>query len=63
MEEVQRYITINSIEHVGNNLAQLDIGRDLRKGVPEVIFAQGKEYQDIVRIVTFLNREERTGRY
>lgn len=51
IEEVQRYITINSIEHVGNNLAQLDIGRDIRKGVPEVIFAQGKEYQDIVRIV------------
>ncbi|HEX7208550.1 MAG TPA: nickel pincer cofactor biosynthesis protein LarB, partial [Nitrososphaeraceae archaeon] len=51
IDEVQKQITIHSIEYVRNNLAQLDIGREIRKGVPEVIFAEGKEYRDIVSIV------------
>lgn len=51
IEEVQKQISIHSIEYVRNNLAQLDMGREIRKGVPEVVFAEGKEYQDIVRII------------
>ena len=30
--EAHKQISIHSIEHVRNNLARLDIGRDLRKG-------------------------------
>ncbi len=51
IDEVQKQISIHSIEYVRNNLAQLDMGREIRKGVPEVVFAEGKEYPDIVRIV------------
>jgi pyridinium-3,5-biscarboxylic acid mononucleotide synthase len=51
LEEVQKQISIHSIEHVGNNLAKLDVGRDLRKGVPEVVLGEGKHSRDIVRIV------------
>jgi pyridinium-3,5-biscarboxylic acid mononucleotide synthase len=51
IDEVQKQISIHSIEYVKNNLAQLDMGREIRKGVPEVVFAEGKEYQDIVRII------------
>jgi len=51
LEDVQKQISIHSIEHVGNNLAKLDIGRDFRKGVPEVVLGEGKSSRDIVRIV------------
>src|ERR687890_31570 len=51
IDEVQKQISIHSIEYVRNNLAQLDMGREIRKGVPEVVFAEGKEYSDIVRII------------
>jgi pyridinium-3,5-biscarboxylic acid mononucleotide synthase len=60
IDEVQKQISIHSIEYVRNNLAQLDIGREIRKGVPEVVFAEGKEYRDIVRIVlNALKKKER----
>jgi NCAIR mutase (PurE)-related protein len=51
LEDVHKQISIHSIELVGNNLAKLDIGRDLRKGVPEVVLGEGKYSRDIVRIV------------
>jgi NCAIR mutase (PurE)-related protein len=51
IDEVQRQISIDSIKLVGNNFAQLDIDREIRKEVPEVVFAKGKEYKDILRIV------------
>jgi len=51
LEEVHKQISIHSIEHVGNNLAKLDICRDFRKGVPEVVLGEGKRSRDIVRIV------------
>ena len=51
IDEVQRQISIDSIKLVGNNFAQLDIDREIRKEVPEVVFAKGKEYKDILKIV------------
>ncbi|HET7147872.1 MAG TPA: nickel pincer cofactor biosynthesis protein LarB [Candidatus Nitrosopolaris sp.] len=51
LQDVYKQISIHSIEHVGNNLAKLDIGRDFRKGVPEVVFGDGKYTKDIIRIV------------
>lgn len=60
IDEVQRQISIDSIKLVSNNLAQLDVDREIRKGVPEVIFAKGKENKDILKIVlASLNRNER----
>src|SRR5712692_8692123 len=31
-------------------LARLDVGREIRKGIPEVILADGKEDRDVVKI-------------
>jgi NCAIR mutase (PurE)-related protein len=50
IQQAQKEISIYSIEYVGNNLAQIDLGRDMRKGTPEVIFAEGKDQKDIIRI-------------
>jgi NCAIR mutase (PurE)-related protein len=52
IDEVQRHISIHSIERVGANLAQLDIDREIRKEVPEVIFAMGKENKDLLKIIS-----------
>jgi NCAIR mutase (PurE)-related protein len=51
LEEVHKQISIHSIEHVGDNLAKLDVGRDFRKGVPEAVLGEGKQSSEIVRIV------------
>ncbi len=48
--EAQRDISIFSIESVGDNLAKIDLGRDLRKLTPEVILSEGKDSRDVVRI-------------
>jgi NCAIR mutase (PurE)-related protein len=50
IDYLQRQISVNSIEEVGNNLAKLDIGREARKEIPEVILANRKEYKDILEI-------------
>ena len=50
IDYLQKQISVNSIEEVGNNLAKLDIGREARKEIPEVILASGKEYKDVLEI-------------
>lgn len=49
-DEVQKEIAIHAVEHVGDNIAKLDVGREARKGLPEIVFAERKEYADIIRI-------------
>lgn len=59
IDEVQRHISIHSIERIGANLARLDIDREIRKEVPEVIFAMGKENRDLLKIISAsVNRNE-----
>ena len=41
-------------------LARLDVGREIRKGIPEVILAEGKEARDVVRLAKAM--VDRTGR-
>lgn len=48
-DEAQKEISIHSIEHV-QGIAKLDVGRERRRGLPEIIFAERKEYADTVRI-------------
>jgi NCAIR mutase (PurE)-related protein len=48
--DAQRDISIFSIESVGENLAKIDIGRDIRKLTPEVILSEGKNSKDVIRI-------------
>ena len=43
-----------------SRMARLDVGREVRKGLPEVILAEGKDPRDVARIVNAMVRE--TGR-
>ena len=40
---------MNVIENVAN-VAKLDIGRETRRNVPEIIFAEGKSNEDLLLI-------------
>jgi pyridinium-3,5-biscarboxylic acid mononucleotide synthase len=51
--------TILAIGRV-KQFARLDIGRELRKGLPEVVLAEGKDARDVAEIVAAVVR--RTGR-
>ena len=50
VEEAQKAIALHSVEHVGDGIAKLDVGREMRRGLPEIIFAERKEYADTLRI-------------
>jgi NCAIR mutase (PurE)-related protein len=60
VDEVQRRISVHSVEQVANNVAQLDINREIRKEIPEVIFAKGKEYADLLNITQAAARRNGT---
>lgn len=49
MEEAERLLRVLAIEEIGN-LARVDIGREFRKGIPEIILAEGKRLEDVVEI-------------
>jgi hypothetical protein len=49
VDEAERLLKIFAIEEVGN-LAKIDVGRELRKGVPEIIFAEGKTVEELAKI-------------
>ena len=60
INELKRYITTSYIQNVGKNIAKLDINRSFRKGIPEVIFAAGKNSSDINRIISNVLGKNRT---
>ncbi len=43
-------LSLYSIERI-ENIAQVDIGRKNRRGIPEVIFAENKKYGDMKKII------------
>ena len=49
MDEAETELKINAIANVAN-VARLDIGRTVRRGVPEIIFAEGKSSGDLIQI-------------
>ncbi|MGI0037216.1 MAG: nickel pincer cofactor biosynthesis protein LarB [Nitrososphaera sp.] len=49
LDDAEKQVSIHAIEKLGE-IAKIDVGRELRKGIPEIIFAEGKEYKDIIRI-------------
>ena len=51
VEEAERALRLNSVEAVGT-VAKLDVGREIRRGVPEIVFAEGKSNEDLVDICT-----------
>lgn len=51
VEEAEKALRINVIEQVGN-VAKLDVSREVRRGVPEIVLAEGKSMDDLVSICT-----------
>lgn len=49
IEEAQKMLSLHTIEYV-EDLAKLDIERDMRKGVPEVIYGENKTYPVLTKI-------------
>lgn len=50
MTQALKDISLFSVESIGDNLAKIDIGRDIRKLTPEVILSEGKDPKDVIRI-------------
>jgi hypothetical protein len=50
VKEAQKMLSLHSIEYV-EDLARLDVGRDMRRGIPEVVFGEGKAYSDLTKII------------
>jgi NCAIR mutase (PurE)-related protein len=48
-EQAQKEISIHSVEHI-EGMAKLDLGRERRRGLPEIVFAERKEYADTLHI-------------
>lgn len=58
IEEAERLLRADMIEHVGD-LAQLDIYRKARTGVPEVVYAKNKDPQMVIEIInSFIKKNE-----
>jgi NCAIR mutase (PurE)-related protein len=49
VDEAEKALKFNAIETVAG-IARLDVGRDIRRGVPEIILAEGKTAEDLVKI-------------
>ncbi len=49
IEEAERLLSIYAIEYI-DNIARLDINREIRKGVPEVIYGENKRLEDLKSI-------------
>ena len=49
LSDVEKEISIHAIEKIGE-IAKLDVNREMRKGMPEIVFAENKEYRDIIKI-------------
>jgi NCAIR mutase (PurE)-related protein len=59
VDQAEKALRINVIEQVAD-VAKLDISREVRRGVPEIILAEGKSRDDLVSICTRMI--ERNGR-
>ena len=49
-EEAKKQLSLYSIEEI-ENFAKIDLGREARKGIPEVIFAERKENSEVKKII------------
>jgi NCAIR mutase (PurE)-related protein len=60
IHELKRRIDFSYICNVGKNIAKLDINRNYRKGIPEVIYAANKDYLDIEKIILTILEKNNT---
>ncbi len=59
VDEAEKALKMNIVENVGN-VAKLDVGREKRRSVPEIVFAEGKSKEDLDAICKTML--EKTGR-
>ena len=50
VNEAKKQLSLYSIEEI-ENFAKIDLGREARKGVPEVVFAERKEHSEVKKII------------
>ena len=50
LPKARKLLSLYSIEKI-ENIAQIDIGRKKRRGIPEVVFAENKKYDDLKKII------------
>ncbi len=50
LDEVIKSISLFSVEYIENDIAQIDINRDFRKSIPEVVLATRKKTSELVLI-------------
>jgi hypothetical protein len=50
VNEAKKQLSLYSIEEI-ENFAKIDLGRETRKGIPEVIFAERKENSEVKKII------------
>jgi NCAIR mutase (PurE)-related protein len=50
VDQAEEILKVLVVEEVGN-LARLDVNREFRKGIPEIVIAEGKTPEDVVSIV------------
>lgn len=50
LDEAEKHLKTMQIREI-EDFAKLDMCRDIRTGIPEVIFAEGKENQDLIKII------------
>ena len=57
VEEAERALRLAAIEEVGE-VARLDVGRELRTRIPEIVLGEGKAREDLLRIAERLLAEQ-----
>jgi len=50
LPKARKLLSLYSLEKI-ENIAQMDVERKKRRGIPEVIFAENKEYDDLKKII------------
>ena len=50
VNDAKKQLSLYSIEEI-ENFAKIDLGREVRKGIPEVIFAERKEKTEVKKII------------
>ena len=53
VNEAKKQLSLYSIEEI-ENFAKIDLGREVRKGIPEVIFAERKENSEVKKMISKL---------
>jgi NCAIR mutase (PurE)-related protein len=56
IRKAQKLLSLYSIEKI-ENIAQIDIGRKKRRGIPEVVFAQNKTLDEIKKIIQIVMKK------